>query len=60
MKMLSTLFLSSRRYQVNRYEDKDNNYLESTLKLRDVEVKIRPYVHEMDLTINSNFILKMF
>ena len=33
------LFLSSRRYQVNRYGDKDHRDLESTSKLRGVEVK---------------------
>ena len=60
MKMLSTLFFSSHRYQVNKYEDKDSRYLESTLNLSGVEVKIRPYIHEMDLTINSDFILKIF
>ena len=40
MKMLSALFLSSRVYRVNRYEDKDCRDLESTSKLCDVEVKI--------------------
>ena len=40
MKMLSVLFLSSHRYQVNRYEDKDHKDLESTSKLCGVEVKI--------------------
>ena len=59
MKMLSALFLSSHRYRVNRYEDKDRRDLESMSKLRGVEVKIRPCIHEMDLTIfiNSDFIL---
>ena len=47
--MLSTLFLSSRRYRVNRYEDKyrvnryedkDCRDLESTSKVCGVEVKI--------------------
>ena len=51
MKMLSALFLSSRRYRVNRYDDKDRGDLESTSNLRGVEVKIRPCIHEMDLTI---------
>ena len=51
MKMLSALFLSSRKYQVNRYEDKDSKDLESMSKLRGVEVKIRPCIHEMDLII---------
>ena len=51
MKMLSALFLSSRRYRVNRYKDKDRNDIESTSKLRGVEVKIRPCIHEMNLTI---------
>ena len=51
MKMLSALFLSSSRYQVNMYEDKDRRDLQSTSKLRGVEVKIRPCIHEMDLTI---------
>ena len=51
MKMFSTLFLSSRKSQVNRFEDKDRRDLESTSKLRGVEVKIRPCIHEMDLTI---------
>ena len=32
-------------------EDKDRRDLESKLKLRDVEVKIRPCIHEMNLTI---------
>ena len=36
---------------MNRYEDKDHRYLKSTSKLRGVEVKIRPYIHKMDLTI---------
>ena len=39
-KMLSTLFLSSRRYRVKRYEDKDCIDLESMSKIRGVEVKI--------------------
>ena len=51
MKMFNALFLSSRKYRVNRYEDKDRKDLESTSKFRGVEVKIRPYIHEMDLTI---------
>ena len=51
MEMLSALFLSSRRYRVIMYEDKDRRDLESTSKLRGVEVKIRPCIHEMDLTI---------
>ena len=51
MKMLSALFLSSHKYRVNKYEDKDRKYLESTSKIRGVEVKIRPCIHEMDLTI---------
>ena len=33
------------------YKDKDRKDLELTSKLRDVEVKIRPCIHEMDLTI---------
>ena len=33
------------------YEDKDPKDLESTSKLCNVEVKIRPCIHEMDLTI---------
>ena len=36
---------------MNMYEDKDCIDLESTSKLRSVEVKIRPCIHEMDLTI---------
>ena len=40
---------------MNRYEDKDCRDLESTSKLRDVEVKIRPCIHEMDLTILYKF-----
>ena len=36
---------------MNRYEDKDRRDLESTSKLRGVEVKIRPCIYEMDLTI---------
>ena len=48
---LSALFLSSRRYRVNKYEDKDRRDLESTSKLHSVEVKIRPCIHEMDFTI---------
>ena len=51
MKMLSALFLSSHRYLVNSYEDKDHKDLESTSKLRGVQVKIRLCIHEMDLTI---------
>ena len=51
MKMLSALFLSSRKYRVNMYEDKYRRDLESTSKLRGVEVKIRPCIHETDLTI---------
>ena len=39
------------RYRVNKYKDKDRRDLESTSKLRGVEVKIRPCIHEMDLTI---------
>ena len=33
------------------YEGKDRIDLESTSKLHGVEVKIRPCIHEMDLTI---------
>ena len=51
MKVLSALFLSSHRYRVNWYEDKDRRDLESKSKLRGVEVKIRPCIHEMDLAI---------
>ena len=51
MKMISALFLSSRRYRVNMYKNNDRRDLESTSKLRVVEVKIRPCIHEMDLTI---------
>ena len=36
---------------MNRYEDNDNRDLESTSKLRGVEVKIRSCIHEMDLTM---------
>ena len=36
---------------MNRYEDKECRDLESTSKLRGVEVKIRLSIHEMDLTI---------
>ena len=36
---------------MNMYNDKDRRDLESTTKLRAVEVKIRPCIHEMDLTI---------
>ena len=36
---------------MNRYEDKDRRDLELTSKLHAVEVKIRPCIHEMDLTI---------
>ena len=49
--MLSALILSSCRYQMNLYEDKDRRDLELTSKLRGVEVKIQPCIHEMDLTI---------
>ena len=49
--MLSALFLSSRRYRVNMYGDKYQRDLELTSKLRGVEIKIRPCIHEMDLTI---------
>ena len=49
--MLSALFLSSLKYRVNMYEDKYRRDLESTSKLRGVEVKIRPCIHETDLTI---------
>ena len=41
----------ARRYRVIRYEDKDRRDLESTSKLRGVEVKIGPCIYEMDLTI---------
>ena len=51
MKMLSALVLSSYRYRVNRYEDKDRRDLELTSNLRGVKVKIRPCIHEMDLNI---------
>ena len=51
MKMFSALFLSSRGYRVSMYEDKYHRDLESTSKLRGVELKIRPCIHEMDLTI---------
>ena len=37
---------------MNKYEDKDRRDLESTSKLRGVEVKIQPSIHEMDLTIS--------
>ena len=33
------------------YEDKDRRDLKLTSKLRSVKVKIRPCIHEMDLTI---------
>ena len=36
---------------MNWYEDKDRRDLESMSKLHGVEVKIRPCIHEMDLTI---------
>ena len=36
---------------MNRYKDKDHRDLGLTSKLRGVEVKIRPCIHEMDLTI---------
>ena len=36
---------------MNMYEDKDRRDLESTSKFCGVEVKIRPCIHEMDLTI---------
>ena len=36
---------------MNKYEDKDHRNLELTSKLRGVKVKIRPCIHEMDLTI---------
>ena len=36
---------------MNKYEHKDRIDLESTSKLSGVEVKIRPCIHEMDLTI---------
>ena len=36
---------------MNKYEDKDRRDLESSSKLRGVEVKIQPCIHEMDLTI---------
>ena len=51
MNMFSALFLSLCMYRVNRYEDKDCKDLELMSKLRGVEVKIRPCIHEMDLTI---------
>ena len=51
MKMLNTLSLSSHRYRVNMYEDKDRRDLESTSKLRGVKVKIQPCIHEMDFII---------
>ena len=35
------------------YDDKDRKDLESKSKLRGVEVKIRPCIHEMDFTILS-------
>ena len=49
--MLSSLFLSSCRYRVNKYKDKDHRDLKLMSKLRSVEVKIRPCIHEIDLTI---------
>ena len=49
--MLSVLFLSSRMFRVNRFEDKDRRDLESKSKLRGVELKTQPCIHEMDLTI---------
>ena len=36
---------------MNKYEDKDRRDLESTSKLRGVELKILSCIHEMDLTI---------
>ena len=36
---------------MNKYEDKDRRDLELTSKYRGVEVRIRPCIHEMDLTI---------
>ena len=33
------------------YKDKDHRDLESMSNLHGVEVKIRPYIHEMDFTI---------
>ena len=36
---------------MNKYEEKERGDLELTSKLRSVEVKIRPCIHEMDLTI---------
>ena len=41
---------------MNRYEDKDCRDLESTSKLCGVEVKIRPCIHDIDLTILYNLL----
>ena len=43
--------LSSRRYRVNRYEGKDRNDSESASKPPGVEVKLRPCIHEIYLTL---------
>ena len=36
---------------MNKYKGKDRKYFESTSKLQGVELKIRPCIHEMDMTI---------
>ena len=36
---------------MNRYEGKDHNDLESMLRPHGVEVKLRPYIHEIYLTL---------
>ena len=36
---------------MNRYEGKDCSDLESTSKPHGVEVKLRPYIHEIYLTL---------
>ena len=36
---------------MNRYEGKDRSNSESTLRPQGVEVKLRPYIHEIYLTL---------
>ena len=50
MKMLSVLFLSTCRYQVNRYKSEDRTSIEPTSKPFGGEVKVRALMHEIELT----------
>ena len=43
--------LSSCRYRVNMYEGKERNDSESTSRPYGVEVKLRPCIHEIYLTL---------